>query len=45
MFMCCKCGRKLTNRQTYYVEEEAMTKRGIEVGKRPVCKLYKKETK
>lgn len=30
MFLCCQCGKKLTNKQVYYLVDE--------IGKRPCCK-------
>jgi len=45
--ICCKCGKKLTQRQTYYIDQiiEGNNIWDIKIQRRPVCKLHYDEVK
>ena len=46
MFLCCQCGKKLTNKQTYFTDKLLFIyKDKLCKGKRPVCKECKQEIK
>lgn len=38
MYLCHKCGRKLTGQQVNFVERFFVNKNKMEFGKRPFCK-------